>query len=59
MALWVFVITGSSNGLVPVWHQAITWTSGDLLSTGPLGTKFNDIWLEIKTLSLKQTNEKK
>ena len=24
------VIIGSCNGLVPEWHQAITWTSDDL-----------------------------
>ena len=26
------VLIGSDNGLVPVWHQAITWTNEDFLS---------------------------
>ena len=25
------VIIGSGNGLMPVWHQAITFTNGDFL----------------------------
>ena len=29
---------GSGNGLLPIWHQAIAWTSTDLLWIGPLGT---------------------
>ena len=28
----ILVITGSSNGLAPIWCQTITWTSADLLS---------------------------
>ena len=39
---------GSSNGLLPVWHQAITWTSADLLSMGPLGKKINETRIKIK-----------
>ena len=34
----------SGNGLSPVRCQAITWTNTDLLSIGPLGTNFSDIW---------------
>ena len=36
--------TGSGNGLLPVRHQAITWTSADLFSIGPLGANFSEIW---------------
>ena len=28
---WQFVSIGSGNGLVPSRHQAITWTSDDLV----------------------------
>ena len=28
----ILVITDSGNGLLPDWHQAITWTDDDLLS---------------------------
>ena len=31
---------GSDNGLLPMQHQAITWTNADLLLIGPSGTKF-------------------
>ena len=34
-ALWVFVSIGAGDGLVPVWHQAITWTNADFVSIGP------------------------
>ena len=37
----IFVNIGSSNGLLPVWHQVITQTNADLLLVGPLGTKYN------------------
>ena len=42
---------GSDNGLLPVWHQAITWTNADLLSIGPLGTKFSELWFKIHDFS--------
>ena len=29
------VITSSGNGLLPIWHQAISWTSDDVLLIGP------------------------
>ena len=38
---------GSGNGLSPVWHQAITWTNADLLSTGPSGKNFHEILLQM------------
>ena len=31
------LIIGSSNGSLPVLHQSIAWTYGDLLWTGPEG----------------------
>ena len=49
---WVSI--GSGNGLSPVRRQAITRTNADILSIGPLGTKFNKIWIEILTFSLKK-----
>ena len=38
---WVGI--GSGNGLSPVRRQAITWTSADFLSTGPLRKHFSEI----------------
>ena len=38
------VIIGSSNGLSPGRHQAITGTNAGLLSIGLLGTSFSEIW---------------
>ena len=32
------VTIGLYNGLSPVWHQAITWSSDGLLFVVPLGT---------------------
>ena len=49
---WVNI--GSGNGLSPVRRQAITWTNADLLSIGPLGTNFREIWIEILTFWLKK-----
>ena len=42
---WVNI--GSCNGLSPSLRQAITWTNDDLLSIGPLGTKFSDIVIKL------------
>ena len=39
----MWFIIGSGNGLLPVQCQAITWTSNDLLSMGPLETMFSEI----------------
>ena len=41
-------IIGSSTGLL------ITWTNADILSTGPLGKRVDDIWIKIRRLSLKK-----
>ena len=32
---WVTIGIGSDNGLVPIQHQAIAWTSAGILSIGP------------------------
>ena len=37
------VIIGSGNGLVPVWHQAITLINDDLLSIGPLVISLSEL----------------
>ena len=49
-----WVIIGSVHGLSPVQCKAITWTNADFCSTGPLGTKFSGILIEIQTFSLKK-----
>ena len=42
---------GSANGLLPVQHQAITWTNAGLLSIWPQGTNFSEIAITIKNFS--------
>ena len=42
---------GSGNGLSPVRRQAITWTNADLLSIGPSGTNFSEIWIKTQNFS--------
>ena len=44
-------IIASDNGLSPGRHQAIIWTNAVILLIGLLGTKFNEILLEIHTFS--------
>ena len=44
---------GSGYGLSPVRHQAITWTSADLLSIELLGTNFSETGLGILIFSFK------
>ena len=36
-------IIGPGNGLSLVWHQAIPWTNGYLLSIEPFGAMFNKL----------------
>ena len=38
----------SDNGLSPIRCQAITWNIAGLVSIGPLGTNFNEMWIEIQ-----------
>ena len=41
----------SDNGLSPVWHQAIIWSNGGLLSIGSLATNFSEILTKIQNFS--------
>ena len=54
MASRIMIIIGSDTGLVPVRHQAIIWTSDDYLSTGSLGTNFNEIFNENTIIFIQQ-----
>ena len=47
---------GSDNGLTPGRGQAIIWTNAGILLTGPLGTKFSEISIEIQTYSFKKVH---
>ena len=51
-------IIGSDNGLSPGRHQAIITTNAAVLSTGPLGTNFSEILIEIHTCSFKKMHMK-
>ena len=41
-------IIASDNGLSPGQHQAIIWTNAGILLIGPLGTKLNEILIQIR-----------
>ena len=45
------IIIASDKGLLPGRRQAIIWTNAVILLIGPLGTKFNEILIEIHTFS--------
>ena len=47
-------IIGSDNGLSPGRHQAIIWTSAEILLIGPLGTNFSEILIRIQTFEFKK-----
>ena len=47
-------IIGSDNGLAPDRRQAIILTNDGILLTGPLGTNFSEILIEIQTFSFKK-----
>ena len=51
-------IIASDNGLSPGRRQAIIWTNAGILLIGPLGTKFNEIFIEIHTFSSKKMHLK-
>ena len=51
-------IIGSDNGLSPGRRQAIIWTNDGILLIGPLGTKFDEILIEIDTFSFKEMHLK-
>ena len=48
------IIIGSGNGFTPCRCQAIIWTKAMILLIGPLGTNFNEIWLENQNFSFKK-----
>ena len=50
-------VVGSDNGLAPGRRQAIIRTNAGILLIGPLGTKFNEILIEIHTFSLRKWDE--
>ena len=45
---------GSYNGLSPNRRQAIIWTNAGILLIEPLGTNFNEIFIQILTFSFKK-----
>ena len=47
-------ITGSDNGLLPGWCQAIIWTNAGILWTGTLGTNFSEISIKYHSFSFKK-----
>ena len=49
-----WVIIASGNGLSPVRQQAITWTNADILSIGPPGANFPEIWIKVPLFSFKE-----
>ena len=51
-------IIGSDNGLSPGRHQAIIWTSAELLLNGTLGTNLTEILIKIITFSFKKMHLK-
>ena len=48
---WGQVHHSYGNGLLPAWHQNITWVNANLLSIWPSGTNFNGIWIEVQEFS--------
>ena len=54
-----FMLQWTGSALVqPIRHQAITWTNAHLLSIGPLGTNFSEIWINIQNFSFKKIHLK-
>ena len=49
---------GSDNGLALTRRQAIIWTNAEMLLIGFLGTKFNEILIEIHTFPFKKMHMK-
>ena len=49
-----WTIFDSDNGLSPGQRQVIIWTNAGILLTGPLGTSFTEILIEIQTFSFKK-----
>ena len=55
--MWVLVNIGSGNGLVPLWHQAITWTNADLIVNKTF-ENLHEILIAMLISSLKKINKK-
>ena len=55
MASVNWTIIGSDNGLSLNLHQVNVWINVDILSIGPFGTDFGEIWIEIQQFSFKWT----
>ena len=53
-----WAIIGSGNGLLPIQHQATTWTNAGLLKIGLLGTNFSEISIWILAFSFKKLHIK-
>ena len=51
-------IIGSDDSLSPNRHQAIICTNAGILLTGPLGTNFSEIWIEIQIFSFRKRHLK-
>ena len=51
-------IIDPDNGVSPGRRQAIIWTNAGILLMGPLGTKLNQILIEIHTFSFKKMHLK-
>ena len=51
-------VIGSDNGLSPGRRHAIICTNAGILLIGPLGTNFNEIFIEIHTFSFKKIHLK-
>ena len=51
-------IIGSHNGLPPGRRQAIIWTNAGIFLTGPSGTNFSEILIQIHRFSLKKMHSK-
>ena len=54
MSQWIAIIS-SGIGLLPVWHQAIIWTSADL-SIGPFRINFSEIWIKMQWYSFNESH---
>ena len=51
-------IIGSDNGLSPGRRQALIWTNAGILLIEPIGTNFNEIFIEIHVISFKKIYSK-
>ena len=58
MRQWTGPALVQGTGILPIRHQAITWTNADFLSFGPLGTNFSEVLIEILTFSFKKMDLK-